>query len=71
MVDQRALQAAYKDAVAMGNRKLASELLALWRDTLPERVAKHSQSRRDRSEGSGRLRPTDLGGRFGAIAVTR
>ena len=39
MVDERALQDAYNDAVAQGNTKLARELLALWRDTLPDRVA--------------------------------
>jgi hypothetical protein len=34
MVDERALEAAYNDAVAQGKRKLARELLALWRDAL-------------------------------------
>ncbi len=54
MVDEHALQAAYNDAVAKGNKKLARELLALWRDTLPEdRVAKRSLSRRGRSEAPG------------------
>ena len=56
MVDQRALQDAYNDAVAQGNTKLARELLALWRDTLADRVTRLSPSttkpRRDRSEGS-------------------
>jgi hypothetical protein len=32
MVDERALQAAYNEAVAKGNEKLARELLALWRE---------------------------------------
>ena len=32
MVDVGALQAAYNDAVAKGNKKLAEQLLALWRD---------------------------------------
>ena len=44
MVDVRALQDAYNDAVAQGKKELARELLALWRDTLPERVAKYSPS---------------------------
>ena len=66
MVDKRALQDAYNDAVARGNTKLARELLALWRDTLPERVGKRSPStsrrRRGRSEGS----PVwDVGSRHG------
>ena len=44
MFDVRALQDAYNDAVAQGKKELARELLALWRDTLPERVAKYSPS---------------------------
>jgi len=66
MFDVRALQDAYNDAVAQGKKELARELLALWRDTLPERVAKYSPStsrrRRGRSEGS----PVwDVGSRHG------
>ncbi len=55
MVDVGALQAAYNDAVAKGNKKLAKELLALWRNSLADRVPKRSlpTSRRYRSEGSG------------------
>jgi len=49
MVDVGALQAAYNDAVAKGNKKLAEQLLALWRDALAERTdpqkAAGSQSR--------------------------
>jgi len=41
MVDEQALQAAYNDAVAKENNKLAKELLALWRDA---RAPKHSLS---------------------------
>jgi hypothetical protein len=52
VVDERALLAAYNQAVAMGNKKLARELLALWQDTLPDRVIKRFPSRRGRSEGS-------------------
>jgi hypothetical protein len=54
MVDVVALQAAYNDAVAKGNNKLANELLALWRDTLVDRTPKCSLStrRRDASEVS-------------------
>jgi hypothetical protein len=52
VVDERALLAAYNQAVAMGNKKLARELLALWQDKLPDRVIKHFPSRRGRSEGS-------------------
>jgi hypothetical protein len=37
MVDVGSLQAAYNDAVAKGNKKLAEQLLALWRDTLEDR----------------------------------
>jgi hypothetical protein len=44
VVDERALEAAYNDAVTRGNEKLARELLALWRDALPDRVAKHFRS---------------------------
>jgi hypothetical protein len=62
MVDEHALQAAYNDAVAKGNKKLARELLALWRDTLPDRVAKRSLSRRGRSEAPG---SPDVGARLG------
>ena len=66
MIDERALQDAYNNAVAQGNTKLARELLALWRDTLPDRVVKHSPStsrrRRGRSEGSAVL---DVGSRHG------
>jgi hypothetical protein len=66
MVDVRALQDAYNDAVVQGKKELARELLALWRDTLPERVAKHSPStsrrRRSRSEGSA---VWDVGSRHG------
>ena len=54
MVDVHALQDAYNDAVAKGNTKLARELLALWRDALPDRVAKHSRSTsRQRSAAAG------------------
>ena len=56
MVNVRALQDAYNDAVAQGNTKLARELLALWLDTLPE------SRRRGRSEGSA---VWDVGSRLG------
>jgi hypothetical protein len=46
MVDVRALQAAYNDAVARGDNKLARELLALWRDALADRAPKRSFSTR-------------------------
>jgi hypothetical protein len=46
MVDVCALQAAYNDAVAMGNNKLANELLALWRDTLADIAPERSLSSR-------------------------
>ena len=57
MVDVVALQAAYNDAVAKGNNKLANELLVLWRDTLVDRTPKRSLStrRRDASEASREL----------------
>jgi hypothetical protein len=57
MVDVGALQAAYNDAVAKGNKKLAEQLLALWRDALAERTPKRSLStgRRDPSEASREL----------------
>jgi len=68
VVDERALLAAYNEAVVKGNKKLANELLALWRDTLPDRVIKHFPSRRGRSEGwqsVPRVTPTDLLNDFG------
>jgi hypothetical protein len=46
MVDVRALQAAYNDAVARGDNKLARELLALWRDALADRAPKRFLSKR-------------------------
>jgi hypothetical protein len=52
MVDERALQAAYNDAVAKGNKKLAKELLALWRDALADRAPKNSPSN-EQEEGFG------------------
>jgi hypothetical protein len=57
MVDLCALQAAYNDAVAKGNNKLASELLVLWRDALANRAPKRSLStgRHDPSEASREL----------------
>ena len=54
MVDVHALQDAYNDAVAKGNTKLARELLALWRDTLSDRVAKDSRSTSRQIGGSRR-----------------
>ena len=42
MVDVVALQAAYNDAVAKGNNKLANELVALWRDALKDRTPKRN-----------------------------
>jgi hypothetical protein len=51
MVDVGSLQAAYNDAVARGNKKLAEQLLALWRDALVDRTPKRSLSTgRDPSE---------------------
>jgi hypothetical protein len=44
MVDVVALQAAYNDAVVKGNKKLANELLALWRDTLANKAHRRSLS---------------------------
>ena len=44
MIDLGALQAAYNDAVAKGNKKLAEQLLALWRDALKDRTPKRSLS---------------------------
>jgi hypothetical protein len=57
MVNVVALQAAYNDAVAKGNKKLANELLALWRDTLANKAPGRSLStrRRDASEVSREL----------------
>jgi hypothetical protein len=54
MIDVCALQAAYNDAVAKGNNKLASELLVLWRDALANRAPKRplSTNGRDASEVS-------------------
>jgi hypothetical protein len=54
MVDVCALQAAYNDAVAKGNNKLARELLVLWRDALANRAPERplSTDRRNASEAS-------------------
>jgi hypothetical protein len=53
MVDVGSLQAAYNDAVAKGNKKLAEQLLALWRDTLEDRKPLSILYQR----GATRLRP--------------
>ena len=57
MADVGALQAAYNDAVAKGNKKLAEQLLALWRDALADGTSKRSLStgRRDPFETSREL----------------
>jgi hypothetical protein len=52
MVDVGSLQTAYNDAVARGNKQLAKQLLALWRDALVHRTPERSLSTgRDPSEG--------------------
>ena len=54
MVDVHALQDAYNDAVAKGNKKLAEQLLVLWHDALLNRAPKRPlpTNRREASEAS-------------------